>query len=274
MAIDKEVSREDMPKKVTNAKIAIVGPSIESKKTKLDSKYYSTSSNDNRVDKYLIHLLQEERTDVGQKIEALDKLNSLEDSQLRYYIEALTNKEPMTITLLDLSRHTDKELAFKAKILISDRFKIDDYLTQKLLSDSKNREEAKDILFKIEKDRALKILNNIPANMVNPWFNDLKAEIELGEKSKVLIPTGSSKGDRYYVHAKWDPRNSEVVECLTRLFHTELIHNRTYEEEVKLMKGKDGRRSKRWVYWYSKDWALYIAQKIENCGGKAYFVGF
>lgn len=38
MAIDKEVSREDMPKKVQDAKIAIVGPSIESKKTKLDSK--------------------------------------------------------------------------------------------------------------------------------------------------------------------------------------------------------------------------------------------
>ncbi|NVM52306.1 MAG: thermosome subunit [Candidatus Helarchaeota archaeon] len=38
MAIDKEISREDMPKKVTNAKIAIVGPSIESKKPKLDSK--------------------------------------------------------------------------------------------------------------------------------------------------------------------------------------------------------------------------------------------
>lgn len=38
MAIDKEVSRDDMPKKVENATIAIVGPSIESKKPKLDSK--------------------------------------------------------------------------------------------------------------------------------------------------------------------------------------------------------------------------------------------
>ncbi len=38
MAIDKEVSRDDMPKKITNAKIAIVGPSIESNKLKLDSK--------------------------------------------------------------------------------------------------------------------------------------------------------------------------------------------------------------------------------------------
>jgi thermosome len=38
MAIEKEVCREDMPKKVTNAKIAIIGPSIESKKPKQKSR--------------------------------------------------------------------------------------------------------------------------------------------------------------------------------------------------------------------------------------------
>ncbi|HUX98069.1 MAG TPA: thermosome subunit alpha [Candidatus Deferrimicrobium sp.] len=38
MAIDKEVSREDMPKKIMHPKIAIIGPSIESQKPKLDSK--------------------------------------------------------------------------------------------------------------------------------------------------------------------------------------------------------------------------------------------
>lgn len=40
MAIEKEVSREDMPKRIVNAKIAIIGPSIESKKTKLNSKIF------------------------------------------------------------------------------------------------------------------------------------------------------------------------------------------------------------------------------------------
>ena len=45
MAIDKEVSRDDMPKKVANAKIAVIGPSIESKKPKLDSKIYIRNPN-------------------------------------------------------------------------------------------------------------------------------------------------------------------------------------------------------------------------------------
>ncbi|TFG05632.1 MAG: thermosome subunit [Promethearchaeota archaeon] len=38
MAIDKTVCRDDMPKRVVNAKIAVVGPSIEARKTKLDAK--------------------------------------------------------------------------------------------------------------------------------------------------------------------------------------------------------------------------------------------
>ncbi|MFQ5825530.1 MAG: hypothetical protein ACE5JB_15940 [bacterium] len=239
---------------------------------KWNIKQESTPSENNRIDSYLIDLLQEERTDIGQKIEALDKLISLGDSQLKYYIETVTYKEPMALTLLDLSRHTDKELAYKAKKLINDRFKVDDYLVQKLISNSQNKKEAVDIIFRIEKDRALKILNSIPSNMRNSWINNIIKEIELGEKSIVLYPTGSSKGDRYYVHAKWDFKNIKVVECLTKLFYRELIHNRTYEEEVKLMKGKDNQRNERWVYWYSKEWALYIAEKIENCGGSASFV--
>ncbi|MBN1638140.1 MAG: hypothetical protein JW866_04180 [Ignavibacteriales bacterium] len=258
---------------LTSPQSSLFFKSAYAQEFKVKSDYESFSSTEDRIDKYLVQLLQEERTDIGQKIEALDKLSSLEDSQLKYYIEKSIYKEPMTLTLLDLSRHTDKELAYKAKKIINDRFKIDDYLVHLLLSDSKNREEAIEILFRIEKDRALQILNNIPIKMRNSWFNDLKKEIEFGEKAKILIPTGSSKGDRYYVQAKWDPKNSKVVECLTELFFRELIHNRTYEEEIKLMKGENGQRSERWVYWYSKEWALYIAQKIENCGGKAYFVG-
>ncbi|MBD3338467.1 MAG: hypothetical protein GF353_05130 [Candidatus Lokiarchaeota archaeon] len=225
-----------------------------------------------RIDTYLIELLQEERTDIGQKIEALDRLSNFPDSQLRDYLEIQTFKEPMTLTLLDLSRHTDKELAYKAKKLINDRFKFDDYLRQKLISSSTNKNEAIKLLFRIEKERAVRILNEIPSSSKKSWMNNTLTKIKSGEKTKVLYPTGSSKGDRYYVHAKWDYKNKEVLECLTTLFYRELIHNRTYDEEVKLMKGKDNKRSDRWVYWYSKEWALYIAEKIENCGGRASFV--
>lgn len=236
----------------------------------LFSSNYKKSLPDKLEDKYLIDLLQEERTDIGQKIEALDKLNSFNDEKLKKYILTSSYKEPILLTLLDLSRHTDKELAYKANNLISNRFKIDNYLLEELLSDSESRNEATKILFRIEKIRALKILQNIPNNISYSWLKKLKKEIKLGNKTRVLIPTGSSKGDRYYVKAEWDPENRNVVNCLTNLFYRELIHDRTLKEEADLMKRKNG---KRWVYWYSKEWALYIFEKIETCSAKAFFVG-
>ena len=118
--------------------------------------------------------------------------------------------------------------------------------------------------------KALKILQNIPNSISYSWLKKLKKEIQLGNKTRVLIPTGSSKGDRYYVKAEWDPENRNVANCLTNLFYRELIHNRTLKEEADLMKRKNG---KRWVYWYSKEWALYIFEKIEACSSKAFFVG-
>jgi len=221
-------------------------------------------------DPYMIYLLQEERTDVGQKIQILDKLNNLDDNTLKRYITFSSSKEKMILTLLDLSRHTDKELAYKAKRLINQRFDLEKYLIDNLLSGYTKRMTAEKILFRIEKERALKILQQIPNKNSYPWINELENKIQSGNYTKVLIPTGSSKGDRYYVKAEWDPQNSEVVSCLTILFHRELIHNRTIEEEVELMKRRKGNR---FVYWYSKGWAMYIAKKIENCGANASFVG-
>lgn len=70
MAIDKEVSRDDMPKKVANAKIAVIGPSIESKKPKLDSKIYIRNPNLMRQFKF------QERQIIRTKIDKILKLGA------------------------------------------------------------------------------------------------------------------------------------------------------------------------------------------------------
>ncbi len=70
MAIDKEVSRDDMPKKVYNAKIAVIGPSIESRKTKLDSKI--SIRNPRLMQQFKI----QERTLIRNKIDKLLKLGA------------------------------------------------------------------------------------------------------------------------------------------------------------------------------------------------------
>ncbi len=226
----------------------------------------------NPVNKNVISLLQSESTDIGQKINLIDQLSVLNNNQLNQYIQTVTNKESMILTLLDLSRHWGLELAYKSKKLINDRFQVNDYLAKKLTSQSQEKTIFVDILFRIEKEQAMKILNSIPQNIRSSSINSIIDDVAGGRKTKVLFPTGSSKGDRYYVQAEWDSKNTAAVTSLTNLFYRELIHNRTYSEELKIMKGKDGKNNKRIVYWYSKEWALYIANKINECGGNASFI--
>lgn len=219
----------------------------------------------------LVHLLQDERTDVGRKIEVLDIINNMDDEQFREFMEISTTKEPMALTILELGRHTDKELAYKARRIMTNRVDFQNDLTGKLLSDDPAaRETAASVLLRIKKPRAEGILNNMPEQEQTPWIMELKEKIASGDNSKVLIPTGSRRGDRYYVRANWDPDERDVVDCLTRLFNKELVTERTLEEEMEIMSGRD----ERLVYWYSKEWALTMASEIEKCGGTATFVGF
>lgn len=217
------------------------------------------------VDMALVNALQDERTPVGNKIASVDRLGSLPDHTLKSCFETITQKELMILTLLDLARHTDKELSYKSSTLVEKRYNLQSFFSQKLLSsNSADRDVAVKILFRIQPDSALRY---IPASGPS-WLNGLRNEVRSGKRSRVLIPTGSSGGDRYYVRATWDPRNQQAVNCLTQLFNRNLMSQRSPGDETSLMKG----RSDRLIYWYSKEWALNIASDIERCGASAAFV--
>ncbi len=218
----------------------------------------------------IIRILQNERTDIPTKIATLDELNTLSHEELKEYVEASTSKEPVILTLLDLSRHTDKELAYKARKII-ERFDWHSIVVNRLLSDDiEIQEEAEAILSRIENDRAEAILRRASSQMETAQLNELRQEIRFGQRTRVLIPTGSWQGDRYYVKVEWDATQETVVTCLTELFNKELRTDRTPEEEERLMEG----RTERYLYWYSKEWALGIAEKVEQCGARANYVAF
>lgn len=216
------------------------------------------------VDMALINVLQDERTPVGTKIASVDRLGSLPDQEVKSYLESVTQKEPMILTLIDLTRHTDKELSYKAATLVEKRYNPQSFFSQKLLSsNAADRDLATRILFRMEPDRASRYIPASGSSSLDGLRNDVRS----GRKARVLIPTGSSGGDRYYVRATWDAKNQQAVNCLTQLFNKSLISQRSPDEETSLMRG----RSDRLVYWYSKEWALNIASDIERCGGKAAF---
>jgi hypothetical protein len=218
----------------------------------------------------LVRLLQDERTDVGRKIEVLDAVREMDDERFRVFVESSTPKEPMLLTLLDLGRHTDRELAYKSRRLLATRANLPAELKRMLLSENpKMREMAESIVFRIEPPRAREIVDKMTADENIPGIDTLQQKLASGHVSRVLIPTGSERGDRYYVRASWDQEDRNLVDCLTQLFHRELMSKRTLEEEKEIMAG----REERLVYWYSKKWALDMASKIEQCGAEASFVG-
>jgi hypothetical protein len=216
------------------------------------------------VDMRLVDLLQDSRTPVGAKIDALDRLRALDAASLKAYAETVTQSEPFALTLIELSRHSDRELASKARAL-ADKAGVDRILATQLNSSKAHvRSEAQQAVFRVAPERAEAILQQAPAT---PQTRKLATEVREGSRQRVLTPVGSAGGDRYYVKASWDPHNRQAVECLSGLFNRELVSTRSLGDERKLMAG----RSQRLVYGYTKDWALNIADQIEACSATASF---
>ncbi len=228
----------------------------------------------------LIDLLQDERANVEQKIEALEAMGVDNTQSLARCLQAPSRKEPIFLTILDLSRHTNRRLASEAQE-IANSTDFNNIVAEQLVSADEgiNNPAFEALAYRIERSIAQEILQKARRRLENVANNEkariqsrldrLKEQIQSPEGTRILIPTESSQGDRYYVKAEWSPSNRKTVTCLTKLFNKALITQRTLKDEERLMNGKSNRH----IYWYSKDWALWIADEIERCGGRASFIG-
>ncbi len=216
---------------------------------------------------HIIKNLQDPYTDVGTKIVSVEELQGLDTGEKRDVLLTRTSKESMLVTLFDLTRHSDAELASKARSALA-QFDFREYLAGELRSPVKaRREAASDILFRLDRSQAAEVLKQAGAER-DPALRNLASQAASDDNFQTVRPSGSARGDQYYVKATWDPKSPEVVACLTRLFNQALISKRSLQDEVALMAG----RSQRIVYWYEKEWAIGIAHDIEKCGGRARFI--
>jgi hypothetical protein len=212
----------------------------------------------------LIDLLQDPRTPVGKKIDALDSLRQMDPATLGAYADKVTRQEPFALTLIDLTRHSDPELASKANTVVQ-KSGAESALAHQLSSSNAHvRSSAEQAVLRVSPQRAQAILKQAPSSATT---QALTAQVASGAKQQVLVPVGSNEGDRYYVDAKWQSSNAKTALCLAEVFNREIPSSRSLQDEQKLMQG----RSERLVYWYSKEWALGMADKIKACGGTASF---
>jgi hypothetical protein len=210
-----------------------------------------------------IQTLQNPRSTVGAKIAALEPM--LNASIGKDVLTKNNGVEPLAVTLIDLARHTDKELAYLARSA-AQHAAVDEAVREVLSSSSADeRRTAESIVFRMDVAEATAIVKSLPADARNA---ELIRRVESGRESVNLRPTGSSQGDRYYVQATWQPESAAVSQCLSKVFNDQLNSDRTLQQENNLM----ANRGMRLVYWYDKQWAITMARQITQCGAASAFV--
>ena len=221
-----------------------------------------------------IEKLQLEWSNKDEKRTLIDELSHLESDDLQKCLCTNTDKELMGVTIMDLSRHTNTELAQKAKNLI-ELFDPVACVNEMLSSTDQYRyENIVMFLLRIQSDQAKDIFDKV-SFAEDDSQNKLYMEKIIFDgfiphlMPVMLVPTASEEGDRYYVKTEWDPNNEGQFNCLSELFKDTVMAKSSVEKEKDWMKKLNGTR---WMYWYSKEWAMGLAQGIKKCGAKASFV--
>lgn len=217
-----------------------------------------------------ISSLQNERTPVSVKIAAISTVLNADSDALKNLLNYYLSPEPLLQTLSDLTRHTDKVLAGKAKIIWK---KIDPLHFVSNAHDNAllEREVLEELILRFGEKDGLKLLEALVQNETVDWAFELQEGVNnRTRRFEGLIPTGTLGGDRYYVKAEWVAGEQPITDCLTQLFNQALINDRSMDDERRIMKN----RSERYIYWYDKKWAINISAAIRACGAEASYIGF
>lgn len=208
-----------------------------------------------------INVLQNPVSNVGSKIAALDYLNQLDAKTLDGYLgfRSDPNGEPFAATLIDLTRHSDKEVAFAATRLAR-KADVDHYVKEKIVSsDAQKRNAAQRTLYHYDQARAAGIVQSVKST---------SQQTNVDWKNQAMIPTTFPDGDRYYLQVSWDPGQSSQVNCVARFLSQELDASRSLNDELALLKG----RKQRLLYSVDKGWVSSAALKLAQCGARVAFV--
>ena len=230
-----------------------------------------------RVTVELTSPLKDPSADIGERSLILQRLQSLDREALAKALDdddSATNAsdDPLVLTILDLTRHSDKQLAYRARSVLA-QLDVNLYIAARLVSSNEGtRRSAERILFRVDTTMAGQILQLAKSK---GWKSaTIEQEIESGEKTRVLVPTwipaekSHNAGDWYFLKVMWNPADHHTLDCLTKLFHKELISQRTIEQERELMKQKNGVR---YIYW-DEAWVLKLSDSVADCGAKFAFV--
>ena len=245
----------------------------------------------------IIGQLQNDRTTVGRKIDLMGVLQGEDPKVIADYLMYATDREPMIVTIWDLSRHTDPQLAAKSRSLI-ENFDVENYVRAELKSEDETRtERAAILLSRLEPGLASRLLEkanigDFPAKEVPPH--------------RQLVPTGTGYGDRYYFVTElksgefeggWAGDVLGFTDCWKKVYSEEMewrVQQGVNQGMMQIV-GETGLEnavdvanwaersigdvwneivavSGKYKWRDSKEEALKVVDQIERCGGEAHFV--
>ena len=217
---------------------------------------------DARTKEQLVAELQNTRVYVGSEIEALDVLARLSAADQQSFAETEGPLEPMIITLLDLTRHDDPELRYKAQKVMRN-ISADGIIRAKIL-DKKRRNSYLPLLLRIEPDRARGIVSSLGSAAMS---DILKVADSIGKvQPRLIIGSASGDGDRFWV--KGSSNSGSALACIQRAFEQRTDPVTSFQLAATPVVMEKGRAT---TYSYSKAWVLGAADGIEACHGR---VGF
>src|SRR5207253_2261335 len=184
------------------------------------------------IDSTLIDALQYPRSDVGTKITAISKIGTSQADELSKYMQAETETGPLWATVLDLTRHSDKELAYEATQLVK-KANLEQYVARSLSSDNGRLRRDGEVV--------LAHVNPLDANRLSLEFHRAHAGQKIKVQHLALVPTNFPDGDRYYMQVTWDPKNEKQVRCVAKFFSNSLDIAGSPEQEAKKMSGRGQR---------------------------------
>lgn len=217
--------------------------------------------------------LQATRLYTGAQIDAVDKLARFSKSDRLAFIKSEGPFEPMIVTLLDLTRHEDDELSYKAKALIKG-VDVEETFRRKLL-DPKTDRLYRDALLRLESVTAKWITDSRvgrPQAVAPPMDVSSIYQRELTRKSfalvtaswavkgktpRLLSASSASSGDHFWISSTPPAGNTRAADCTAwSMRHlSDLVVDET-----------------RHLTWsYSKKAILAAADAIEKCGAKPTF---
>ncbi len=212
----------------------------------------------NYLERAVADTLSNSRSSVGAKIVAIEKLEKSGTASTLAFSQMDTNGVPLIATLLDLTRHSDRELAYEASTVVRS-LDVEGYLRTGLKSrDPKARNRAEIVLGHMNPADREKVMHDLR----------LPSKAATRIKDLALVPTNFPDGDRYYMQITWNPNAQKQGSCLASFFSTSLDVAGTPNQEAQAMEG----RGQRLIYSVYKDWVVGAAATISKCGAKVAYV--